>query len=45
MDSPLRAFDNVILGAHNSSNTLEAVRRTSAKAIENLVRGLAEVDR
>jgi len=45
MDSPLRAFDNVILGAHNSSNTLEAVRRTSAKAIENLLRGLAEVGR
>jgi D-3-phosphoglycerate dehydrogenase len=44
-DSPLRTFDNVILGAHNSSNTAEAVRRTSVKAIENLIHGLAEVRR
>jgi D-3-phosphoglycerate dehydrogenase len=44
-DSPLRTFDNVILGAHNSSNTAEAVRRTSVKAIENLLQGLAEVRR
>ena len=45
MDSPLRGFDNVILGAHNSSNTAEAVRRTSVRAIENLLHGLAEVRR
>jgi D-3-phosphoglycerate dehydrogenase len=44
-DSPLRTFDNVILGAHNSSNTAEAVRRTSVQAIENLIQGLAEVRR
>lgn len=44
-DSPLRSFNNVILGAHNSSNTAEAVQRTSVKAIENLIRGLAEVRR
>jgi D-3-phosphoglycerate dehydrogenase len=37
MDSPLRAFDNVILGAHNGSNTREAVARTSARAVENLL--------
>jgi len=42
MDSPLRRFDNVILGAHNSSNTAGAVRRTSLRAIENLLQGLAE---
>ena len=44
-ESPLRQFDNVILGAHNSSNTVEAVRRTSVRAIENLLLGLAEVRR
>lgn len=43
--SPLRRFGNVILGAHNSSNTAEAVRRTSLRAIENLLQGLAEVRR
>lgn len=37
MDSPLRAMDNVILGAHNGSNTREAVQRTSARAVENLL--------
>lgn len=45
LDSPLRGFDNVILGSHNSSNTAEAVRRTSRLAIQNLLRGLAEVQR
>ena len=40
-DSPLRTLPNVILGSHNSSNTEEAVRRTSARAIENLLDGLA----
>lgn len=44
-DSPLRRFENVVLGSHNSSNTVEAVRRTSLRAIENLLRGLAEVVR
>jgi D-3-phosphoglycerate dehydrogenase len=44
-DSPLRRLDNVILGSHNSSNTVEAVRRTSLLAIENLLDGLAEVVR
>lgn len=34
-DSPLRAFsDRCIFGAHNSSNTIDAVTRTSLKAID-----------
>jgi phosphoglycerate dehydrogenase-like enzyme len=44
-DSPLRKFESVILGSHNGSNTSEAVRRTNVRALENLVRGLAEVRR
>ena len=39
-NSRLRALDNVILGSHNSSNTAEAVHRTSVRAIENLLEGL-----
>jgi D-3-phosphoglycerate dehydrogenase len=39
-NSPLRGFDNVILGAHNASNTHEAVVRTSAQAIDNALTGL-----
>lgn len=35
--SPLRAMDNVVLGAHNGSNTRQAVERTSAAAVENLL--------
>ena len=45
IDSPLRELDQVILGSHNSSNTLEAGRRTSERAIDNLIRGLDEVRR
>lgn len=41
-DSPLRRLDNVILGSHNSSNTAEAVYRTSVRAIDNLLAGLSE---
>jgi D-3-phosphoglycerate dehydrogenase len=44
-DSPLRQFDNVILGSHNASNTTEAVHRTSERAIANLLQGLEEVTR
>lgn len=44
-DSPLRQLDNVILGAHNASNTTEAVRRVSEAAVANLLTGLAEVQR
>ena len=39
-DSPLRGFDNVILGAHNGSNTSEAVLRTSERAISNALTSL-----
>jgi D-3-phosphoglycerate dehydrogenase len=39
-DSPLRRFDQVILGAHNGSNTEDAVQRTSVRAIDNLIAGL-----
>jgi D-3-phosphoglycerate dehydrogenase len=44
-ESRLRAFDQVILGSHNASNTSEAVHRVNDKVIENLLRGLAEVTR
>jgi D-3-phosphoglycerate dehydrogenase len=38
--SPLRQFDRCIFGSHNSSNTKEAVHRTSLKAIEILFQQL-----
>ncbi|HEY8170110.1 MAG TPA: phosphoglycerate dehydrogenase [Candidatus Limnocylindria bacterium] len=44
-ESPLRRFEQVILGSHNGSNTIEAGRRTSERAIDNLIRGLDEVSR
>jgi len=40
MTSPLRRFDNVIFGAHNSSNTSEAARRVSELAVRNLLDAL-----
>jgi D-3-phosphoglycerate dehydrogenase len=43
-DSPLRRFDQLILGAHNASNTAEAVERTSAAALENLLMNLDGLD-
>ena len=39
-NSPLRKFENCILGSHNSSNTIEAVMRVNKLSIENLIRGL-----
>ncbi len=45
IDSQLRGFAQVILGSHNASNTVEAGRRTSERAIDNLIRGLDEVRR
>jgi len=36
LDNPLHKFDNVIFGSHNGSNTIDAVRRASLKAIEIL---------
>ena len=44
-ESALRQFDSVIMGSHNSSNTVEAVRRTSQLAIQHLLGGLAGVGR
>lgn len=44
-DSPLRRFDQVILGSHNASHTVEAGYRTSERAIDNLIHGLDAVDR
>lgn len=44
-DSPLRAMDNVVLGAHNGSNTRAAVERTSALAVENLLRYVGQEHR
>ena len=35
-DSPMRRFDRCILGSHNGSNTVDAVRRASERAIELL---------
>jgi D-3-phosphoglycerate dehydrogenase len=39
-DSPLRSFDNVILGAHNASNSREGVVRTSEQAATNVLTSL-----
>jgi D-3-phosphoglycerate dehydrogenase len=41
--SPLRGLNQVVLGSHNASNTMEAVARVNDLAIDHLVRGLAEV--
>ncbi len=38
--SPLRTLDNCILGAHNGSNTIDAVLRVNDLAITNLIKGL-----
>jgi phosphoglycerate dehydrogenase-like enzyme len=35
----------VILGSHNASNTAEAVARVNELAIDNVLRGMAEVTR
>jgi len=41
-NNPLRQFDNCIFGTHNSSNTIEAVSRVNALAIDNLLIGLGQ---
>jgi hypothetical protein len=38
-------MEQVILGAHNASNTAEAVARTSEAALDNLVAGLRAEER
>lgn len=43
--SPLRSRNDVILGSHNASNTTEAIARTSALAVRNVLAGLDEVRR
>lgn len=40
-DHGLRKFERVVFGSHNASNTVEAVRRTSLKALEEMARLLA----
>jgi D-3-phosphoglycerate dehydrogenase len=40
MKNPLHNFQNCIFGAHNSSNTFEAVIRTNELAIKNLIHEL-----
>lgn len=35
-DAPIRQFENCIFGTHNGSNTVDAVRRASHQAIDNL---------
>ncbi|MDO8484237.1 MAG: phosphoglycerate dehydrogenase [Candidatus Limnocylindrales bacterium] len=42
LTSRLRSFSQVILGAHNGSNTSEAVRRVSDMAVQNLIEGLKD---
>ena len=39
-DNRLLAFDNVVVGSHNGSNTEEAVKRTTRLAVDNLLSGL-----
>lgn len=41
MDSELRALPNVVLGAHNASNTREGVARASATAVDFLIEELS----
>lgn len=42
MDSRLRSLPNVLLGAHNGSNTREGVTRASARAVDFLVEQLTQ---
>jgi len=37
VNSPLRQFDQCVFGSHNASNTVDAVRRTSERAIKLLL--------
>jgi len=45
LDAIARGRAEVILGSHNASNTTEAIARTSALAVRNLLAGLDEVRR
>ena len=39
-DDPLREFDGLVFGAHNGSNTVEAVARVNEMAVANLIGAL-----
>ena len=43
-DSPLRGFEQCVFGSHNGSNTVDAVRRTSERAIGLLAEYLGAVE-
>jgi D-3-phosphoglycerate dehydrogenase len=43
-NSPLRAIERVMLGAHNGSNTREGVARASAVAVDHLLRLLGSLE-
>lgn len=42
LDSPLRSLPNVVLGAHNGSNTRQGVARASAAAVDFLIEELSK---
>lgn len=42
MDSPLRSLPNVVLGAHNGSNTRQGVERASSTAVDFLIEELTK---
>lgn len=42
LDSPLRSLPNVVLGAHNGSNTRQGVERASSAAVDFLLEELAK---
>ena len=42
-NSPLRQFNNLIYGSHNGSNSVDAVRKVSRLAIQNIA-GFLGVD-
>lgn len=45
MDSPLRKFERCIFGSHNSSNTIDAVRRTNELATNTLFQFLGLMEK
>ncbi len=45
VDSPLAAFDQVILGSHNANNLKSANAYVNKNTIDNLLKGLADVNR
>ena len=41
-EHPFRSYDQIVLGAHNGSNTREAILRANQTAIDILMRFLRE---